>query len=78
MSYAFRRFPIGAEVIPGEGVHFRIWAGNHSDVDLVVEPRPNSDFMDTVKIEMDGETNGYFSILVPQVSHGCLYMFEIE
>src|SRR5262245_9925198 len=32
-----RRLPIGAEIIPGEGVHFRVWAPDHRRVDVVLE-----------------------------------------
>ena len=63
-----RRLPIGAEVIPGRGVHFRVWA-----------PRSKS-----VAVELDGrierlkpEPKGYFSGLVEDAEPGMLYKYKL-
>src|SRR5690606_25766983 len=37
-SKSVRRLPIGAEVQPGGGVHFRVWAPRRERVDVVVGP----------------------------------------
>jgi hypothetical protein len=35
-----RRLPVGAEVIPGRGVHFRVWASRRRRVEVVLEGGP--------------------------------------
>jgi hypothetical protein len=32
-----RRLPVGAEVLPGGGVHFRVWADRNARIEVVVE-----------------------------------------
>jgi 1,4-alpha-glucan branching enzyme len=32
-----RRLPIGAEVVPARGVHFRVWASQRQRVEVVLE-----------------------------------------
>ena len=38
-----RRLPVGAEVVPGGGVHFRVWAPRHRSVEVVLEGGPGGD-----------------------------------
>jgi len=66
-----RRYPIGAEIISGQGVHFRIWAPDHSKVALVLENEEGH----TKPHRMHKEKNGYFSILIKQAAHGTLYRY---
>ena len=35
-----RRLPVGAEVLPGRGVHFRVWASRRRRVEVVLEGGP--------------------------------------
>jgi maltooligosyltrehalose trehalohydrolase len=68
-TYA-RRLPVGAEVQPGGGVHFRVWA-----------PAAQR-----VAVELDGqmrrpllpEADGYFSTLVEEVDAGARYRFRLD
>ena len=62
-----RRFPIGAEVLPNGGVHFRVWAPVRKRLEVVIEQRPS--------IEMEREGDGYFSALVPDATAGSRYRF---
>ncbi|MCC6860856.1 MAG: malto-oligosyltrehalose trehalohydrolase [Bryobacterales bacterium] len=68
-----RRFAAGAETLPGEGVHFRVWAPAHRRVELVLENGPGSPTL----IEMEPESNGYYSLLVRQAAPGSLYRFQL-
>jgi maltooligosyltrehalose trehalohydrolase len=52
-----RRYPIGAEA-SSEGVHFRVWALDHSRIDLIIESDANR------VIPMNKEEKGYFSLFV--------------
>jgi hypothetical protein len=35
-----RRLPVGAELLPGRGVHFRVWASQRCQVEVVLEGGP--------------------------------------
>jgi len=67
-----RRLPIGAEVIGGHGVHFRVWAPRHSTIAVVLSPRTP----DETAIEMLAESDGYFSAFAPDARSGTLYGFR--
>src|SRR5262245_47432640 len=50
-----RRLPVGAEVQPGGGTHFRVWAPRAERVDVMIEsPRLHA-------IELYREDSGYFA-----------------
>ncbi len=73
---AFRRFPIGAEVVP-EGVHFRVWAPRRRKVEVVLEPgsKPGAG---TFAAELFPEDRGYFSGAVSDAGDGSLYRFRLD
>jgi maltooligosyltrehalose trehalohydrolase len=66
-----RRFPIGAEVRPGQGTHFRVWAPAARQVDVVFErtlrPAP-----------LRHEGDGYFSGLVETAGPGARYRLRLD
>jgi maltooligosyltrehalose trehalohydrolase len=67
-----RRYPIGAEIVPG-GVHFRVWAPDCRSVEVVIADRlrqPSSN-------PLDAEGNGYFSGLIA-ASIGTLYWYRVD
>src|SRR5205085_10019052 len=68
-----RRFPIGAELVRGAGVHFRVWAPRHQTTALVLDPGDETERV----VELIGEPNGYFSALVSNVPVGTLYGFRL-
>ena len=51
---AHRRLPVGAEALPGGGVHFRVWAPRRRRVAVVFEGGPDA-------VELAAEGDGYFS-----------------
>lgn len=63
-----RSFPIGAEVMKGEGVHFRLWAPDHASVTLLLGDK---------SYPMAPEESGYFSLLVPDAGAGDTYRFRL-
>ncbi len=73
-----RRFPVGAEVTPKGGVHFRVWAPKCKKA--AVRLSEDANFSDaTVKtIEMNAEESGYFSAHVPDALPGMTYKFKLE
>jgi maltooligosyltrehalose trehalohydrolase len=68
-----RRLPVGAEVLPGGGVHFRVWAPRRRRVEVVFEgegaPKP---------LTLEEEEDGYFSGLAEGLSGGALYRFRLD
>jgi len=52
-----RRYPIGAEVQPNGGAHFRVWAPRRKKVDVVLEAGPGA----PATLELKPEADGYFA-----------------
>jgi maltooligosyltrehalose trehalohydrolase len=65
-----RRLPVGAEVQPGGGVHFRVWAPSRDHVEIVVEGGPAG------RLEL--EAGGYFSGFFPEAAAGTHYRFRLD
>jgi maltooligosyltrehalose trehalohydrolase len=68
-----RSLPVGAEALPGGGVHFRVWAPRRRRVEVVFEgegaPRP---------FALEEEAGGYFSGLAEDACDGALYRFRLD
>jgi maltooligosyltrehalose trehalohydrolase len=63
---------VGAEVLAAGGVDFRVWAPEHSQMDLVLTG-------DKAQLHpMQAEPAGYWSVCLPQVSAGTRYKFRID
>ena len=74
-----RRLPIGAEVQPGGGVHFRVWAPRRKRVDVVLEPGPDASGDVTAEaIALDADRDGYFAAHVPQAHAGSWYRYRLD
>lgn len=65
-----RRLPVGAEVVPGEGVHFRVWAPHRERVEVEVEGGPVA--------ELEWEGGGYFSGRVPGIGADAAYRYRLD
>jgi len=70
----WRRLPIGAELSPGDGVHFRVWAPRASHVEVVLEG-PNEGPRAAVLVP-DG--CGYFAGHVAEAGAGTRYRFRLD
>src|SRR2546423_15168051 len=55
-----RRYPIGAELISKNETHFRVWAPNAKDIDLVLEESAEKNAKRSFH-PLKGEEGGYFS-----------------
>jgi maltooligosyltrehalose trehalohydrolase len=66
-----RRLPVGAEVLSGGGVHFRVWAPRRTRVEVVFED-------DGAAFELERDEDGYFSTLVGRAEAGALYRFRLD
>ncbi len=65
-----RRLPVGAEVQPGGGVHFRVWAPRRREVEVVLEGGP--------PVRLGGEGGGYFSGRVAEAGAGTRYRYRLD
>jgi maltooligosyltrehalose trehalohydrolase len=69
-----RRLPIGAEVLSGDGVHFRVWAPKRKKVTVILESGPGSGS----EIVLQAEKQGYFSAAARNATAGTLYRFRLD
>ena len=64
-----RAYPIGAEVLPSGGTHFRVWAPRRRRVEVLLE---------NAAVELQPEPGGYFSGAAPAAGPGSLYRFRLD
>ena len=69
-----RRVPVGAEVVPSDGVHFRVWAPEHNRVEVVLADDPEQPQF----FELQREEEGYYSGLVQGSRAGSLYKYRLD
>jgi len=69
-----RRLPIGAEVFTDGEVHFRVWAPHSQRVKVIIGGGARAQSV----IELNTETNGYFSVRSPLAKPGDLYRYRLE
>lgn len=75
---AWRRLPVGAEVLPG-GVSFRVWASRRREVAVVLEGAERSSGRGELRsVPLNAEGNGYFSAVVPDIGPGALYRYRLD
>jgi maltooligosyltrehalose trehalohydrolase len=65
-----RRLPVGAEVQPGAGVHFRVWAPERRRVEVVLEGDDS--------LVLTAEAGGYWAGLAPHGRAGLRYRFRLD
>lgn len=69
-----RQIPIGAEALPGGGVHFRVWAPARKRVEVVLEEGPGA----PAAISLEADSAGYYSGIAPRASAGTLYRYRLD
>ena len=75
-----RRLPVGAEVLPNGGVHFRVWAPRRRRVDVVLEGKMTTagGGNDSLIYELAQEPAGYYSGFVASATAGTLYRYRLD
>jgi len=79
LTYQNRRLPVGAEVLPQEGVRFRVWAPDCRKVEVLFEEEnggPNH--IVASRLELATEAHGYFSGHIPAARAGALYRYCLD
>jgi maltooligosyltrehalose trehalohydrolase len=74
-----RRRRIGAEVMVGGGVSFRVWSPGKCRVDVILEGGPGAESNDgasAIALEMEGD--GYFAGTVSRAAAGTLYRYRLD
>ena len=72
MTLPPRRLPVGAEILPSGGAHFRVWAPRRRSVEVALEGGAAR------AVPLAAEGNGYFSGTAPDVAAGALYKFRLD
>jgi len=72
-----RRLPVGAEVLPQGGVHFRVWARRCRQVSVIIEAEGTTGAAEQA-VTLKPERDGYFSGLVTSAGAGMLYRYRLE
>ena len=72
-----RRLPIGAEVVPGGGVHFRVWAPKAKRLSVQLSGPRRFTPEASQEYGLEPEPQGYFSGYVAQAAPGMLYKFKL-
>lgn len=70
-----QKYPAGAEVVPGGGVHFRVWAPRSKSVSVLLSS--GDDWTKADRIELEPENQGYHQALVSQAAAGMLYKYDL-
>jgi len=74
-----RRLPVGADVQPDGGVHFRVWAPRRKSVEVVIEgPHAVGSGPGASCHALEREADGYFSGLVSEARAGTLYRYRLD
>lgn len=70
-----RRFPIGAELLPEKGAHFRVWAPLREKISVAILNENNNG---NNLYELKKEGNGYFSGTIESAGEETLYKFKLD
>ena len=80
---ATRRLPVGAEVLRGGGVSFRVWAPKRKSVQVVLSHDPGGQKA-VLSLDLDPERgpsendSGYYSAIVGEAAAGMYYGFRLD
>src|SRR5262245_17140246 len=69
-----RRLPVGAEILPARGAHFRVWAPSCNQVEVVLENPADANY----SFELEKEPDGYFAGVATVARAGDLYRFRLD
>jgi len=71
-----RRLPVGAEVQPEGGVHFRTWAPCAKQVAVIMAE--DADLADAIELPLSGDSGGYWSGWSAAAGASMYYRFQLD
>ena len=71
-----RKLPVGAEILPGRGAHFRVWAPHSRRVQVLPDAPAGQPPLSPVDLEP--EPGGYFAGILPGAHPGLRYRFQLD
>jgi len=74
MSTEWRRLPVGAEVMPRGGVHFRVWAPAAMTVEVILDGRVS----DGAAHKLTEDDGGYFAGDIVEAGPGTRYRIRLD
>jgi maltooligosyltrehalose trehalohydrolase len=72
-----RHLAIGAEIVPEGGVHFRVWAPDRKNVDVILESENHAPGQEVCS-RLQPEDDGYFAGHVAEAHAGARYRFRLD
>ena len=72
-----RRLSVGAEIVPEGGVHFRVWAPDRKNADVILESE-NHASSHKVCCRLQSENDGHFAGHIAEAHAGALYRFRLD
>ena len=72
-----RRLPVGAEVQPGGGTHFRVWAPRRKRVEVVFDDSAGTSSV-IPPLKLDSDPGGYFAGFSSQAAPGTRYAYRLD
>jgi 1,4-alpha-glucan branching enzyme len=72
-----RHLAIGAEIVPEGGVHFRVWAPDRKNVDVILESENHAPGQEVCS-RLQPENDGYFAGHVAEAHAGARYRFRLD
>jgi maltooligosyltrehalose trehalohydrolase len=69
-----RRLPVGAELVSGGGVHFRVWAPRARRLEVLLEAGPGAPY----RIALGPDDNGYFAGIAASAASGTCYRYRLD
>ena len=74
-----RSFPIGSELLPAGGTHFRVWAPRAKEVLVELLPSTPREARDPIAVfTLQAENDGYFSGVVAEAHAGSWYKYRTD
>src|SRR5262245_45488979 len=77
-AHRLRRFAVGAEVKPGGGVDFRVWAPKSKRVSVLLSSQLSFRDGKLEEVELHAEDKGYFARQIAEAHPRMFYKFRLD
>jgi maltooligosyltrehalose trehalohydrolase len=73
-----RHLPVGGELLPGGGAHFRVWSPERRRMEVVFEPEDGGTGRQLACVELMRDSQGYFSGFAAEARDGDRYRLRLD